>query len=493
MRTFLAFILSASLAVAGGVSNPGGGGSTFTGGTVTSTITSTAATPLGLTYGGGSSGGNSIVSQTNETAVPRPGQSSQALGNFGLFYTPSAASNGAGRRDNIWQWGYNIPSSTGYQSNDDTFCLTLENSYTTGSAIRQGEFYTTVVSGDGVMNVRPFGITPQYDNHSIDANMRVNTFEIGWLDGTLDWAQFQSTASTGVLAFTGNSKVTFGTTNADVIYGNGGGTALLGYNTTAGAVRIGAGLTTTNFFGDNNVADGYSLTLGKLDTSAHNRGLRWNGTNGWQFQTGDSTWQNFGLPLGYYVSGNAGAYVVGVGPASYTPGDGTSTFEVYDATASTGITRQTIRAGAGQAGTLLNIVTNGQSSLWSVDNSGTMKGTYFREAADAFALQTTFDSTNVLQLGSGKTIAWSEISTFPGTLSTKLSRATTGVVQVTNALKLTPVTIANLPGTPSQGMLAAITDGDSSLAWGATAVNSGSGATKYTVNYNGTNWTVMGK
>jgi hypothetical protein len=54
-------------------------------------------------------------------------------------------------------------------------------------------------------------------------------------------------------------------------------------------------------------------------------------------------------------------------------------------------------------------------------------------------------------------------------------------------------TIANLPGSPTTGQVATITDGDASLAWGATAVNSGAGATKYLVWYNGTNWTVVGK
>ena len=42
-------------------------------------------------------------------------------------------------------------------------------------------------------------------------------------------------------------------------------------------------------------------------------------------------------------------------------------------------------------------------------------------------------------------------------------------------------------------MVAYVTDGDAGLAWGATAVNSGAGATKYLVWYNGTNWTVAGK
>lgn len=57
----------------------------------------------------------------------------------------------------------------------------------------------------------------------------------------------------------------------------------------------------------------------------------------------------------------------------------------------------------------------------------------------------------------------------------------------------TGVTITNLPGSPTAGEVAYITDGDASLAWGATAINTGSGATKYLVWYNGTNWTIAGK
>ena len=60
------------------------------------------------------------------------------------------------------------------------------------------------------------------------------------------------------------------------------------------------------------------------------------------------------------------------------------------------------------------------------------------------------------------------------------------------ATLITGHTIAGLP-TPATGMIARITDGDSALAWGATAINSGSGSTPYMVWYNGTNWTVMGK
>jgi hypothetical protein len=53
-------------------------------------------------------------------------------------------------------------------------------------------------------------------------------------------------------------------------------------------------------------------------------------------------------------------------------------------------------------------------------------------------------------------------------------------------------TVTTLPTAPA-GSVCYVTDGDAGLAWGATVVNTGAGATKYLVWYNGTNWTVMGK
>jgi len=53
-------------------------------------------------------------------------------------------------------------------------------------------------------------------------------------------------------------------------------------------------------------------------------------------------------------------------------------------------------------------------------------------------------------------------------------------------------TIATLPGSPTGGMIARVTDGDAALTHGQTVVNSGAGATPYLVWYNGTNWTVIG-
>ena len=53
-------------------------------------------------------------------------------------------------------------------------------------------------------------------------------------------------------------------------------------------------------------------------------------------------------------------------------------------------------------------------------------------------------------------------------------------------------TIGSLPVTPTVGMIARVTDGDSGLTFGQTVVNTGAGSTPYLCWYNGTNWTVIG-
>jgi len=52
--------------------------------------------------------------------------------------------------------------------------------------------------------------------------------------------------------------------------------------------------------------------------------------------------------------------------------------------------------------------------------------------------------------------------------------------------------IADLPSSPTAGMITRVTDGDSGLTFGNTVTNSGAGATPYLCWYNGTNWTVIG-
>jgi len=59
-------------------------------------------------------------------------------------------------------------------------------------------------------------------------------------------------------------------------------------------------------------------------------------------------------------------------------------------------------------------------------------------------------------------------------------------------VRLKSYTVATLPAGVT-GNTAYVTDGDASLAWGATVINSGAGATTYMVWYNGSAYTVVGK
>jgi hypothetical protein len=67
------------------------------------------------------------------------------------------------------------------------------------------------------------------------------------------------------------------------------------------------------------------------------------------------------------------------------------------------------------------------------------------------------------------------------------------VVYPTKVVGLAALTVATLPAAGTAGRYSYVTDGDAALAWGATVINSGAGATKYLVWDNGTNWTVAGK
>jgi len=81
-----------------------------------------------------------------------------------------------------------------------------------------------------------------------------------------------------------------------------------------------------------------------------------------------------------------------------------------------------------------------------------------------------------------------------GTLSpgdVAMYRLGAGIIGFTGVTVASSYTVATLPGTPSVGMYATVTDGSAALAWGANIA--GGGTTKYLVWYNGANWTVVAK
>jgi hypothetical protein len=67
-----------------------------------------------------------------------------------------------------------------------------------------------------------------------------------------------------------------------------------------------------------------------------------------------------------------------------------------------------------------------------------------------------------------------------------------GNTSTQNVLLNNAYQVSTLPA-GTVGQIAFVNDGDAALAWGATVVNTGAGATIYLVFFNGTNWTVAGK
>jgi hypothetical protein len=102
-----------------------------------------------------------------------------------------------------------------------------------------------------------------------------------------------------------------------------------------------------------------------------------------------------------------------------------------------------------------------------------------------------------LSTGTGNNQIIFQTST-PGTTGTADNALATRVTLDSTAMamevpvRLKSYTVATLP-TGVTGNTAYVTDGDAGLAWGATVINSGAGATPYMVWFNGANWTVTGK
>ena len=138
----------------------------------------------------------------------------------------------------------------------------------------------------------------------------------------------------------------------------------------------------------------------------------------------------------------------------------------------------TPKLGTPQSGTLTNCT--GLPVATGISGLGTGVATFLATPTSANLKAAVTDET-----GSGALV----FGTSPTLTTPTITNPT-----IDSVLKLKSYTVAGLAAlTAAAGDTAMVSDGDSGLAWGATVVNSGSGATKYQVWYNGTNWTVVGK
>ena len=143
----------------------------------------------------------------------------------------------------------------------------------------------------------------------------------------------------------------------------------------------------------------------------------------------------------------------------------------------------TPKLGTPQSGTLTNCT--GLPVATGISGLGTDVATFLATPSSANLKAAVTDET-----GSGALV----FGTSPTIASATLTTPTITNPTINSVIKLKSYTVAGLSAFVAvAGDIAMVSDGDSGLAWGATVVTSGSGATKYQVWYNGTNWTVVGK
>lgn len=269
-----------------------------------------------------------------------------------------------------------------------------------------------------------------------------------------------------------------------------GANALLGTTTGSENIAIGQGALRSNTTGSSNLAIGNSAAF-NLDGSTYTLAI---GNFALQNVSG-----NYNTAMGYNagtsITSGAGNFMLGLGAGS----DGGSANKITTGSGNIHIGINSRGSGA----TASNEFVAG-SSLYAITN------VYFGEGPlDATPVAVTIngcggDGTNIagadLKLAGGKGTGTGapgkvilQAPAVGSTGTTLQSLVDVLTIHGDKTAQIAALTVATLPTAGTGGRYAYITDGDASLAWGATAVNSGAGATKYLVWDNGTNWTVVGK
>lgn len=123
---------------------------------------------------------------------------------------------------------------------------------------------------------------------------------------------------------------------------------------------------------------------------------------------------------------------VGIGPSNTSP---TGTFLCFDATATTGSTNCSFRAGAGQSGNVLRVLNNAGTEVFGVASNGSTVGFWSQNSAGYVSGGGAGGASlgyyaNALQFASNWQIYWSSNSAANGPQDIGISRTGPGVAQI---------------------------------------------------------------
>lgn len=413
-----------------------------------------------------------------------------SFADFSAVFTPAPGTNGQTRADNVYAFGYNI-SPTGRQvTTDHSFTEKIESSYTTAASIRQLEWYFEYINAAGTLSTRPMSMNINLTNDYSDIALRSDAIIFGKKDNTNDWLTI-GTADQYVL-LGGASTIQANGTVDDFL--TRGGNAVIGYTVSSNTGRLFASSTIASIFSSSSAASNLTFLLG---TAAG--GIRWNISTGMEFtSSAGGGWQKMGVPVNYNVI----AGFSGIGPYAYSPNG--NTFEVYDATPTTGVTTFRVRVGAAATATapLSVVANNGSTVLMKVDVNGRAFVDALRLNGHAAALQTYFDPAHTLALGTAGGIGFSSTANWYDAIDAGLDRSAAGVLEINNGTKGTfrdlrvrnvrtaPTAVASLVAASTAGLGSIATANDlNNVVAGMTAV--GGGSNKGLLWSNGTNWIIV--
>lgn len=248
---------------------------------------------------------------------------------FAIAAQQHAGANGQTRCDNALSFGYNYSASGGKQvSAEHQFGHCIESFYRTAEGNDQLEMYYAWTSANGSVSFRPFSQTINITNNDCEIGLRGDRLRIGDKTNTLDWVNFASTSSEGVLAFTGNCYLNYSGSVRDYFVKSGSG--ILGSDALGARLAAGYGVASIcaaqNYQGDDSVLQFGGSGSGNPQTLGNGAAIRWLGSasgQGRQFQVNKIN--GSGSPVWDYLTvANVAQYGICTGTLGATSGNYTA-------------------------------------------------------------------------------------------------------------------------------------------------------------------------